>query len=189
MDLVGIVGDVRGDRLAVLDEPADHIGEVLLALGVVARQMFEALAQGRRREQVEPTVDLVDRELGLTGVLVLDDATHLIALPHDAPVPGWVIQPRREDGRGRTRGGVLLRQTTQRCAGQQGRVAGQDHHGACTLGHQRHGVAHGVPRPTHLVLDRCARRRRGDLQVLSDLLPLMPDDHNHVVDVRFAQGP
>ena len=52
---------------------ADHVGEVLLALGVVRGQPRERVAQHGGVEGVDAGVDLANRALGVGRVLVLDD--------------------------------------------------------------------------------------------------------------------
>src|SRR5690606_23314252 len=78
------------------------VGEVDLALGVLAVQATEPAAQRPGVEHVDRRVDLPDLELVGGGVRVLHDLQHVARalLPHDAAVPRRVVDLGREDGDG-----------------------------------------------------------------------------------------
>ena len=52
----------------------DHVGEVVLALGVVGRQVAQRRAEQVAPERVDARADLADRQLVGAGVALLDDA-------------------------------------------------------------------------------------------------------------------
>ena len=61
LDRIGC--DVRGDTLAILDQCADRVGEVQLALLVRGVELLERGPDAIGREDVDRGVDLVDGEL------------------------------------------------------------------------------------------------------------------------------
>ena len=171
-----------------LDEPADHIGEVAPRPGRCGSSDVPGPRAGGAENRYSPLLISSIAEFGLTRVLVLDDAAHLIALRTMRPYPdGSSTAPR---GWSRPhRGGVLLGQShaaLRRSAGACRRPApsrcGRPRVPAAWRGARRPRCRASAPGP------RCARRR-SDLQILGDLVLLMPDDDDHVVDVRLAQGP
>jgi hypothetical protein len=82
----------------------DEIGEVVLALGVVRRQLVQRREQRLERERVDAAVDFPDAALVAGGVPLLDDALHLAGrVAHNAAVPVRLV-----DDRGQNRGGGAL---------------------------------------------------------------------------------
>ena len=84
VDALGLVGGRlhAADAVAHAGEHADDVGEVVLALGVVGRQVAQRRAEQVAAEGVDARVDLVDRELVGRGVALLDDAQHApVAVP------------------------------------------------------------------------------------------------------------
>jgi hypothetical protein len=59
-DLLGVRGHDRADPVPVGPQDRQHVGEVLLALGVVGGQPAQRRAQQCRVEGVHPAVDLGD---------------------------------------------------------------------------------------------------------------------------------
>ena len=90
---LGVVGgEQRGDGLAHLAVDAHHVGEVVLALGVVVADLVDVLGQAPPAEAVDARVALGERGLLLGGaVLVLDDGHHAaVGVALDAAVAGGV---------------------------------------------------------------------------------------------------
>jgi hypothetical protein len=94
-----IVDPVRHHRHAVGHGELDHVGQVVLALGVAVVQPRQPAFEQAGRHGHDAAVDLVDLALGLGGVLLLDDGQHRCSIaragdvvprpagmaPHDAP--------------------------------------------------------------------------------------------------------
>ena len=81
----------------VTNRHAQHIGEVVLALGVAVRQSVQPASQALTRYTDDPGVDLVDGPFFRVRVLLLDDALHPPALvAHDPSVAGRIGQRHRQ---------------------------------------------------------------------------------------------
>ena len=72
-----ILGREGADAVPAVDEQTDDVGEVLLALVVVRRQLAEELLEQGAVERVHPGVDLADLQLFRGRVAVLDDGVDL----------------------------------------------------------------------------------------------------------------
>ena len=98
---------VHRDALAVLDEVADRVGEVELALRVVRLEPLERRPEQLGAEDVDRGVHLADRELLGRRVDRLDDRAQApVAVADDAPVAAHVGRREGEHRRGRVRGAV-----------------------------------------------------------------------------------
>ena len=65
---------MRGDhRNAVGDRRLDDVGQVVLALGVVAAQAASQRFRSRVGAAIAPVADLADRAIGRAGVPAFDD--------------------------------------------------------------------------------------------------------------------
>ena len=86
----------RDDRDTVGHRHRDHIGQVVLALGVAVVQSRQPVAKATRRRRHRTGVDLADGALRLARVLVLDDRSDRRAArartPHDAAVAARVVE-------------------------------------------------------------------------------------------------
>ena len=170
LDLARIVGDVHRNRLAVLHEEADCVGEVELALRVLRLQPLERGPELLAGEDVDRRVDLAELELVRHGVGRLDDAREpAVPVADDASVLPRVGRLEREDGRGRALAPVRVEQLAQRVRRQQRRVAGEDEHVAVRRAELRARRANGVAGAERSFLDRdlepveaVARLRRRD---------------------------
>ncbi len=69
----GVVGLFGGHHQTVVDCHFNHVGQVVLALGVVVRQATGPVGQAIGRNRENAGVAFVDGALGFVGVLVLDD--------------------------------------------------------------------------------------------------------------------
>ena len=78
-------------RQAVADRQADHVGQVVLALGIVivyAGQPIFKPASGCRQDA---GVDFMDGAFVIRRVFMLDNALHLaLAVAHDPAVSAWI---------------------------------------------------------------------------------------------------
>src|SRR5581483_2530811 len=83
LDRVG--RDVNGDAVACLDEVAEDVRQVQLALRVVRRQALQGRPEEDAAEDVDGGVRLPDRQLVRRSVRRLDDrAQSTVVAPHDA---------------------------------------------------------------------------------------------------------
>ena len=115
----GGVADLVGeDAPLVRSHDLQHVGQVQLALGVVASHLIERRDQRRALERKDPRADLADPQLHLGGVagrLGLDDALDRpVRRPHDPSVPARIIEHRGSERRSRARLGMRLRQPGER---------------------------------------------------------------------------
>jgi hypothetical protein len=87
-------GRVAGDDLfAFGGGHADHVGEVVLALGILVGEPRQPAGQLAGGQAEDAGVHLVDGQLLGAGVLVLDDALHLAPrVAHDAAVAGGLAR-------------------------------------------------------------------------------------------------
>ncbi len=126
--LEGLLGGGGAHEQSLAVEHLDHIGEVVLALGVLGGKAVEMGEQHRGVEAVRAGVDLGEVVLVGTQVLLLDDrGDSAIAIAHDAAVVAGVGQVRGEQ---RERGTAALAHRYEAGDGvgpQQGRVA-REHH-------------------------------------------------------------
>ena len=101
---VGIGERERLDEPAVAAQERQDVGQVELALRVVAPEPLERAQQRAAVEQVQAGVDLADRELLLgrvAGGLRLDHALDApLGVADDAPVAGRVLELHARDRRG-----------------------------------------------------------------------------------------
>ena len=119
-------------------QESDDVGEVLLALRVVGREVRELVAKRGRPERVDAGVDLGDAALVVARVLLLDDAVEPARdVAHHAAVARGVVVDRREH---RSLGGVGAMLPEERGEGvgvQQRHVAVQHEHLAVEIGRKR----------------------------------------------------
>ena len=168
--LDGIRREVHGDRLAVLDEEADGVGDVELALRVVRLKSLERAPQLVRAEHVDAGVDLADFELVRRRVAGLDDAGEAaVVVADDSPVRARIRRLEGEDGRGRVRAAMLGEERLDHVRAQRGHVAVQHEHVAVEAVERSARSADGVPGAERRLLDgdrdaleRVPRVRRGD---------------------------
>ena len=130
-DLPAVFGDDGGDAAAGGAGQGQHVGEVLLALGVVGGDVGQRVAQHGGVEGVDAGVDLADVAFGVRGVLVFADAGDgSVRGAEDAAVAGGVVQDGGEDG-----DGVAVRlvggdQFGEQLPGEERDVAVGDHDGS-----------------------------------------------------------
>ena len=173
--------------MAVAPQDRHHVGEVLLALGVVGGHSLDRVGEQVTVERVHPGVDLVDRALLRRRVHFLDDlADRPPVIKNDPAVSGRVRHPRGERGHR-----VLVRlvhadQVRQRLAAQQRRIAVGHHHDAADLAHRFQRGADRVARPLLPGLDDHARIRRVLGDVRDHLVPALARHHDEAVRVQVA---
>ena len=86
-------------RNAVAYGGGDHVGQVVLALGVVVRQLVEPAGELAAGHDHDAGVHFADGALGVGGILLLDDAHDAaFAVAHDAAIAGRVVEADGEDG-------------------------------------------------------------------------------------------
>jgi hypothetical protein len=112
-------------------ENRQHVGQVVLALGVVGSHLGERSHQSRAIEGEYARVDLTDVELQLGRVargLGLDDPHHgPVGTTHDPPVAGRILEHDGRDRRRRARACMSLRESVDRLRTDQRHIA-VDHH-------------------------------------------------------------
>ena len=183
--LVGVVRGNRGHRQPGAAEQRHHVGEVLLAGGVLGGQPRQRHPQRTRGEDVHPGVDLGDGALGGVGVLLLDDGDEQArAVAHDPAVPGRVVDHRRQHRGRRSCRVVGGQQRGEGAGGEQGRVTGGHDHGPVPGRRRPGGVegrerrAQGVAGPALLLLHGGEGRWVQRRDVGGDRLATVPDDHD-----------
>ncbi len=152
-----------------------QIGEVVLALGVVGRELPEMVEQGIRLENVDAGVDLVDAQLLGGGVLRLDDAQNNASIiADDAAIHRRLVQLHGQECRRVVRSLVLLDQPLQCLGPGQRNVAGENEHPAGAI-HIGRGLLHRMAGTELLFL-------KGELGAITDrplyCFSLMSDDHH-----------
>src|SRR6185503_13228769 len=129
---------VRAHPKALTAGDTEHVGEVLLALGVVRAHLAQRLAQDHGVEGIDAGVDLGDLQLRVGAVLLLDDAgDRAVDGAQDAPVAGGIRQGGGDHRGGAVAGGVRLEQGVQGLSCEQGNVAVGHQHSALKVWRQR----------------------------------------------------
>ena len=182
LGLPGVLGLVGAHGMVMAVGVLDHVGEIELALRVVGAQAGQAATQQVGVEDIDPRVDLGDEQFVGVGVLVLDDAQHLMVLAHHPAVAGGIVDVGGEHGGGIVLGVVGVDQRLQRGTRQHGDVAVGDHHVTAQVGGQCiQPDAHRITGAVLLFLhgDGCLG---GDLgQVLLDLGALVTHHHHQAL--------
>ena len=130
------------DPLAGCFQDTGTVGQVILALDIVGRQLLEGRQQGVAAENVGAQVDFGDRPLLGRGVFFLDDAGELAGRRRGRCGPSrsgsacWPCPAGRPAARRQTRPAALQRRRLHHR-----RVAGQDQHRAVVLGQLRRGTS------------------------------------------------
>jgi hypothetical protein len=169
-----VVGEVGGDRVTGLAQGRQHVGQVVLALGVVVGEGGEGGGQGRGGEGVGAGVDLADRELlgrRVAGGLRLDHALDLARRGADhAAVGAGVVELDRQHRRRRARLGVRRQQAGDRLGRDQRHVAGKDEHGFGRLDQRQGGADRAAGAVGHGLDDGLdvLRQARGDVLIRRD---------------------
>ncbi|MNF81908.1 hypothetical protein D3C84_641990 [compost metagenome] len=77
----------------IADRHGDHVGQVVLALGIVVGETAHPLPQFCERQGQDAGVAFGDRSFGFVGVFLLDDGRHLASgVAHDTAVAGRIVQ-------------------------------------------------------------------------------------------------
>ena len=180
-------------------EDLDHVGEVVLAQGVLGAEPAQGGGQEAAAQAVDRRVDLADLTLLVGCIGVLDDAADpLVAVAEDAPVAGRVVDLGRQHRAGGVGDAVLADEGGEGGGAQQGRVARQ-HDDVAVLhvvtgqivGEGGEGDRGGVARaPGHVLLDEVDDQLRGRLLLDGLRHPLgpVPDDDDGPLDRQFRQG-
>ena len=102
--LHGVLDHHRAHLVAGLVEHPDHVGQVVLPLGVGRAEPPQRRGQHAPPEAVDRGVDLAHLELLVGGVAVLDHPGHrVVPAPHHPSVPGGVGELRGQQGGGGVR--------------------------------------------------------------------------------------
>ncbi len=182
-------GDHRRDRVAGVAEDADDVGQVLLALRVVGRELPDGLAQQRVVERVDAGRDLADGQLVRGGVLVFDDPFDRAVGAAEHPAVAGRVGDHAGEQRGRRRGaGVLAHEGRERLRREQrGIPRDHDDDAGRVRGHRLERQPDRVPGAVLLGLHH-RHSLRGDLgQVLGDLVAPVADDGHGLR--RAQRGP
>ena len=176
------------DGLAHAHVDAHHVGEVILALGVIVGDLVDVGREALAAEAVGASVALQERGALLgRAVLVLDDGAHAAVLDKHAAIAGDV---RRRHGE--QRAGIVARtggvdQGRDGLGANERQVAVENHHGAGKaaqgVAHHTHGVAGaqalGLLDKLHVLLV---------CEVVADLLGAVAHYQHNAVDARLARG-
>ncbi len=99
------------DGVAAAPAGGDHVGQVVLALGVVGGETAERVEQALEPERPDPAVDLANQSLGARRVALLHDARDGAGLvANDAAVPVGLVELGGEDRGHRPPGPVVFEQ-------------------------------------------------------------------------------
>ncbi len=166
-----------------------HVGEVLLALGVVGGHPLDRVAEQVRLERVDPRVDLIDGALLRGGVRLFDDLHKVTGRVADDPaVATGIGDPGGQHGGRSLPGLVLADQRGQGRAAQQGRVRVGHHDRAVIQPDRLDRGAHRVPGTALVVLDHRDRVGRMLGQVRGDLVAPVADHHDEPGWARLPGG-
>ncbi len=90
--------DQAGDRHPILDRQCNHVGQVILVLGIPVAQLRQPLFQFCSGHHHDAGVYFPDPALHRRRILLLDDADHfLLPVTQDAAIAGGVRQLRGEN--------------------------------------------------------------------------------------------
>ena len=137
------VGDGHGFHASPeLAKDGHQIGQVIFALGVLARDAADRFEQPLEGERVDPGVDLADAPLFRGRVPLLNNTCNPLAGPDNAPVSVGDVDDRGHNRGGRSRGMVAIDQCLKRLRRQEGDVTRKEDDGsACAeqrgLGHEQ----------------------------------------------------
>ena len=99
LDLLGVLQGERVHAVARVVEDRDHVGEVVLALGVVGGEPAQRGPEQVAAEAVDGGVDLLDGPLLGGGVGLLDHpGDEAVLVPHQPSVPGRLGHVGGQDG-------------------------------------------------------------------------------------------
>ena len=150
-DLGGGSGDRAGTR-AGAGERRDDVGEVALALRVVAAERCDERLHDRTVEHVHACVDLGDPTLRRVGVTVLDDADDRpVRVTQDTPVTVRLVEHGREHPQWQLH--IEGEQRRERLRSQQRRVAGEHEHAGDVIRERLQRDVERVTGPALLRLD------------------------------------
>ena len=114
------------DLVSGRSQDADHVGQVVLALGILSGEPLEGRLQMASVENVYPSIDLVDGRLSGIGVPDLNDLDDISRFTTDDPTKVAVLDLGRQHRGGGSTSLVGLQQSRYRLVGQQRHVARQN---------------------------------------------------------------
>ena len=184
-----VAGGVRDDGAVGVDQQRDHVGQVLLALGVLGGELAEGLHQQRRLERVHAGVDLADRPLVGGRVALLDDRVH-------GAGDGLRITRPRPYGFSTSAVRMVAAAPTASCASTSevsvpGRSSGTSPLTTTTVPDSGPALERQPGRMpgAALLLLQHGQRVRGDLgQVRAELVRAVPDDHDPAARMQRSGG-
>src|SRR5690606_19602320 len=142
VDAVDFPGELRlygFHGQAGVDRHGNHVGEVVLTLGVVAGEFGQGVRQEGTRAGEDAGVDFADRALGVVGVLELDDRLHFAGgVADDAAVGARLVH--FQGHQGQPVGSDATDEVAQGVRADQGHVTVQDQHHI--FADVRHGLRH-----------------------------------------------
>ena len=136
-----VIGLGRDHFHAIGHGGGDHVGQVVLTLGIVVGEIGQPLAQQRGGCGDDAGVDFLDGALGRAGILLLDDGDDLAVFAHDAAIAVRVLQRHSQHAQLVLAG--RIQQALQRGGGGQGNVAVEHQRGSAIL-QVRQRLHHGV---------------------------------------------
>ncbi len=124
--LFGIIGDQRTDLATGRPGHRDHVGQVILTLGIIPTHPAQRLEDEGRLEGVDAGIDLANRALLRRRVLFFDNAQDRFAIsPNDASVTVGIGHLGGKDRDRRLLGPVVGKQAIEGFPPQQRNVAAQ----------------------------------------------------------------
>ncbi len=176
-------------------EHLDHVGQVVLTLGVLRVQPAQGGGQNAAAEAVDRGVDLVDLALLVGGVSLLYHlADPAVLAPHHPAVAGGVLHAGCQQGAGRFGLTMSAHQGGDGLGPQQRRVARQDEHVAVVIeivvGESGEPDADRVAgSPLHALLDELEHEVWGlFLQLLGDPLRTVAHHDDRPARLALTQG-
>ena len=131
--------------MAAVHQDFDHVGQVILALLIVALDFAQRHEKQAAVEAVGARVDFVDLALDLSAILLLDDLVHgILVAAHDAPIARGVGHGGGQDDAGAVLLMLALDEPAEGLGGEQRGVAAGDEGVAREPLQVRRGLHHGV---------------------------------------------
>ena len=182
------------DRLARRQQMGRYIGQIVLSLRVLWRELVEGGQQRGNLETVEPRVDLGDRPLLRGTVPLFNDALEFaLRIPDDSPIGRGIFDLNRQESRGVLVLSAFLGQSEQRFGADQRRIPIEHDDVAFGFAQGRRRASHGMPRAALLRLvdkDQSIRQRRGEGRpgCRLDLLLLVSDNDEDPSWIETRRG-
>ncbi|MNJ43862.1 hypothetical protein D3C77_388880 [compost metagenome] len=170
-----------GDHQAIGNGHGNHVGQVVLTLGVVVRQTPQPLGQACTRYRQNAGVAFLDGFLRVAGILVLNDRCHLaLGITDNAPVTRWVNKIDRQQAQ--LLRGDLGQQALEGIDFDQRHIAVENQHRISRKGRQ--GLRYRMAGTQLLVLQN--KIQIISRQTLTHQLGTVPDHHMNALRLQLT---